>query len=112
MQEKQSQNVESRERPLRLLIADDDEADADLCLRYLRKSGVKFEADYVSTREQFAERLRKQPVDVVVSDYRMGSWTGMDALSTLKELQPEVPLILMTGTLGDELAVESIKAGG
>ncbi len=104
-------NGDSREQPLRLLIADDDQADVDLCLRYLRKSGVKFVAEYVSTRDEFAERLRAQPVDVVLSDYRMGSWTGMDALSTLKQIQPEVPLILMTGTLGDEIAVESIKAG-
>lgn len=96
---------------LRLLIADDDRSDAELCTRYLRKSGLEFEAEHVSTRDQFAERLRAHPVDIVLSDYRMGTWTGMDALITLKEIQPDVPLILMTGTLGDELAVESIKAG-
>jgi PAS domain S-box-containing protein len=111
MPDDRPQNEPSNQRPLRLLIADDDQTDVDLCLRHLRKSGVAFEADHVSTRDQFAEKLRAQPVDVVLSDYRMGSWTGMDALSTLKQLQPQVPLILMTGTLGDELAVESIKAG-
>ena len=111
MPDDRPQNEHSTQRLLRLLIADDDQTDIDLCLRYLRKSGVQFEADCVCTRDQFAEHLRTQPVDVVLSDYRMGSWTGMDALSTLKQLQPEVPLILMTGTLGDELAVESIKAG-
>ncbi len=111
MQEDQPNNGDLRERPLRLLIADDDQTDVDLCLRHLRKSGVRFEAEHVSTRDQFAEKLRTQPVDVVLSDYRMGSWTAMDAPSMLKQLQPDVPLILMTGTLGDELAVESIKAG-
>jgi len=105
------EKAQSPEKPLRLLIADDDQSDVDLCLRQLRKSGVVFEADHVSTREAFAQHLRDQPIDMVLSDYRMGSWTGMDALALVKEIQPQVPLILMTGTLGDELAVESIKAG-
>ena len=111
MQEDKSNNDELRETPLRLLIADDDQADVELCLRYLRRSGVQFVADHVTTRDQFVEHLRSQTVDIVLSDYRMGSWTGMDALNTLKQIRPEIPLILMTGTIGDELAVESIKAG-
>lgn len=111
MPEAQSPNESSTEKPLRLLIADDDQNDVDLCLRHLRKSGVNFEADYVATRDELAERLQKQHVDIVLSDYRMGSWTGLDALAIVKQIQPDVPLILMTGTLGDELAVESIKAG-
>jgi PAS domain S-box-containing protein len=111
MSEARPQNGPSTGKPLRLLIADDDQNDVDLCLRHLKKSGVNFEADYVSTRDELAERLKKHPVDIVLSDYRMGSWTGMDALAIVKQILPDVPLILMTGTLGDELAVESIKAG-
>jgi PAS domain S-box-containing protein len=99
------------QQPLRLLIADDDPNDVDLCLRSLRKSGVRFEAEYVSTSDQFTKCLQEQPIDVVLSDYRMGAWTGLDALALVKQHRPDVPLILMTGTLGDELAVESIKAG-
>jgi len=99
------------ERPLRLLIADDDSDDIDLCLRALRKSGILFEVESVSTPEQLSEKLNRSPVDIVLSDYRMRGWTGMDALSLVKQLQPGTPLILMSGTLGDELAVESIKAG-
>ncbi|HTZ74547.1 MAG TPA: response regulator [Candidatus Aquilonibacter sp.] len=111
MPEERPENPRPAEKSLRILIADDDQTDVDLCLRHLRKTGVQFEAASVSTRDQFAQHLQSHPVDIVLSDYRMGSWTGMDALATLKQLQPEVPLILMTGTLGDELAVESIKAG-
>jgi DNA-binding NtrC family response regulator len=111
MLEAQSPGASSTEEPLRLLIADDDQNDVDLCLRHLRKSGVTFEADCVSTRDELAERLQKQRLDIVLSDYRMGSWTGLDALAIVRQIQPDVPLILMTATLGDELAVESIKAG-
>src|SRR5690348_1303431 len=106
-----AESLNTLDRPLRLLIADDDPEDIDLCLHSLRKSGIPFEAQSVTTPEQLSEKLQTLPVDIVLSDYRMRGWTGMDALSLVRQLQPGTPLILMSGTLGDELAVESIKAG-
>ena len=96
---------------LQLLIADDDPADVELCLISLKKAGIDFHAETVSSREAFTEKLREARFDVVLSDYRMKGWTGMDALATVIETQPETPLILLTGTLGDEMAVECIKLG-
>ncbi len=98
-------------KPLRLLIVDDNADDLDHCLRDLRKSGIAFQADTVSTREAFRRKLREAPVDVVLSDYHMKGWTGMDALAMVKEICPDVPLILVTRTLGDEVAFECIKLG-
>jgi two-component system, cell cycle sensor histidine kinase and response regulator CckA len=98
-------------KPLRVLIVDDDPNDLDLCVRELKKSGLAFESITASTREEFVDHLSKSPVDVVLSDFRMKGWTGMDALSIVKNTCPEVPFILLTGTLGDELAVECIKLG-
>ena len=97
--------------PLRLLIADDDPNDLELCLRGLKMSGLAFDAKTVSARDEFIERLREGPVDVVLSAYRMKGWTGMDALAIVRADCPQVPVILWTGTLGDELAVECIKLG-
>ena len=77
--------------PLRILIADDDPDDLELCLRTLDKSGINFQAETVSTKEDFAQRLREHSVDVVLSDYRMKGWTGMDALAIVIENRPEVP---------------------
>ncbi|MGH9497491.1 MAG: PAS domain S-box protein, partial [Candidatus Sulfotelmatobacter sp.] len=98
-------------KPLRLLIADDDPNDLELCLRDLEKSDLDFQADSAFTREEFAKKLREEPADVVVSDYRMKGWTALDALAMIQESWPGVPLILVSGTLGDELAVECIKKG-
>ena len=98
-------------RTLRILIADDDPADRELCLLSLKKAGIKFEAESVSTREEFSEKLQNRQFDLVLSDYRMRGWTGMDALATVIEKCPDLPFILLTGTLGDELAVECIKLG-
>jgi len=99
------------EQPLQLLIVDDDTTDLELCVRGLKKSGFAFEANTATAQEEFRKKLREGPVDVVLSDYNMKGWTGMDALAIVKELRPEVPVILLTGTLGDERAVECIKLG-
>ncbi|MGH9698972.1 MAG: response regulator [Candidatus Acidiferrales bacterium] len=98
-------------KPLRLLIADDDPDDLELCLRTLRKSGIPFEAHTATTREEFTKILRENPVDMVLSDFRMKNWTGIDAFHEIREVSPETPMILLTGTLGDEKAVECIKLG-
>src|SRR5579862_6858831 len=98
-------------RALQLLIADDDSADLELCIASLRKFGVSFHAETASTRDEFEQKLGKRSYDLVLSDFRMKGWTGMDALALLRNAQPEVPLILLTGALGDETAVECIKNG-
>ena len=98
-------------RPLRVLIAEDDADDLELCVRELQKSGVCFELETVATRDEFVSKLRESRVDVVLSDYRMKGWTGMDALAMIREKALDIPVILLTGTLGDELAVECLKLG-
>ncbi len=98
-------------KPLRLLIADDDPADLALLLHALKKSEIRFEAETVTRRDDFVQKLRSRAVDIVLSDYRMKDWSGMDALASIQEICPEVPLILISGTIGDELAVECIQRG-
>jgi two-component system cell cycle sensor histidine kinase/response regulator CckA len=97
--------------PLRLLIAEDDPNDLALCLRELDRSGICSEPASAYTRDDFTRKLRESRFDVVLSDYRMKGWTGLDALAAVREISPGVPLILLTGTLGDELAVECLKLG-
>jgi PAS domain S-box-containing protein len=97
--------------PLRLLFVDDDADDLELCLKGLRKSGLDFEAVAVSTREDFSRALEEKSFDVVVSDFRMKGWTGIDALAMVNKVCPDVPVILLSGTLGEELAVDCIKMG-
>ena len=83
----------------------------ELCLRELKKSGLQFEVDTVATREIYVQKLTEKPFDVVIADYRLPGWTGMDALAEIKQRDLNIPLILVTGTLGDRLAVECIKEG-
>jgi two-component system, cell cycle sensor histidine kinase and response regulator CckA len=94
-----------------ILLVEDNAVDAELCVRALGKSGLPVCVDVVATREDFASKLETQPIDIVISDYRLGDWNAIDALDMLRKTRPDTPLILVTGTLGDELAVECIKNG-
>ncbi|MDA2913202.1 response regulator [Acidobacteriia bacterium AH_259_A11_L15] len=96
---------------LRLLIVEDRPADAEICLRKLTKAGFEVSADVVQSPEEFAERLRSQLYDIVLADYKLPGWTGMDALESLQQQGKEIPFILVTGVLGEETAMECIKRG-
>jgi two-component system, cell cycle sensor histidine kinase and response regulator CckA len=96
---------------LRVLIIENSRSDAELILQELRKAGFKFRADLVETPEEFSERLHAQNYDVVLSDYLLPQWTGMDALSQLQQMGKDIPFLLVTGALGEEAAVECVKQG-
>ncbi|HMJ19080.1 MAG TPA: response regulator [Gemmatimonadaceae bacterium] len=97
--------------PLQVLLIEDTDADAQLIVRTIEQVDGGADVDVVSTRKEFAERLARHTYDLVLADYRLPNWTGMDALLELRRLGFDTPLILVTGALGDELAVECVKAG-
>ena len=101
----------SSNRSLRLLIVDDTPADAELMLARLKRAGYVVSYDLVALPEHFQQSLRQTNYDLVISDHNLGSWTGLDALAMLHQLKKPIPFIVVTGTLGDEAAVEYIKRG-
>ena len=96
---------------IRVLIVERDRADADRCIAELERAGFRVEADVVATADELAARLARSRYDVVLSAYQLAGWTGMDALAMLRKGGSEIPLILVSGTLGDERAVECVKQG-
>jgi two-component system, sensor histidine kinase and response regulator len=94
-----------------ILMVEDTAADSELILRHLRRAGFEITGDVVQTAQQFRERLRPTPPDVVLADYNLGQWRGMETLDILREENLDVPLILVSGALGDVTAVECIKQG-
>ena len=97
--------------PVRVLVVEHNSADVDLCIAELRRSGINAIADVVQTREQFVEKIHAVQYDIVLSDYRLPQWTGIDALRVLKQFGVDVPFILVTGTIGEEGAVDAMKMG-
>jgi len=96
---------------LRVLLVEDDPADRVLILRELGKGEFQIASDVVQTAEDFRQRLKLNCPDIVLSDYNLGNWKGTEALEILREEGLDIPLILVSGVLGDVTAVECIKQG-
>ena len=96
---------------LRALCLEDNPYDARLATRQLEQAGFKPVIHVVSTREQFTQALRSSSYDVVLADYSLPGWSGMEALEILQGEGRDIPFILVSGTLGEEFAVECLKKG-
>jgi PAS domain S-box-containing protein len=97
--------------PVRLLIAEDSAPDAELMAAILVKAGYRLTFDIADMPGEFRRRLRERDYDAILADYNLGSWTAIDALEILSEIGKDIPLIVVTGSLGDEAAVDCIKRG-
>jgi two-component system cell cycle sensor histidine kinase/response regulator CckA len=97
--------------PLRVLILEDSPHDLEICLLELKKGGFEVQADIVETRDAFISRLNSEVYDIILSDYGLPTWNGSDAFYLVQTSGKDVPFILVTGTLGEEAAVELIKQG-
>src|ERR1700736_2985343 len=87
---------------IQLLHVEHVRDDIELCRHEIEKAGLDARIDVVSTPEEFTERIVGKDYDLILADYRLPGWTGLEALSRLKELGLDVPLILVTGTLGEQ----------
>lgn len=99
------------DRPLRILILEDVPTDAELIERELRRAGLAFTSRRVDTEADFRAALDDFEPDVILADYSLPQFTAMEALRILRDQASDVPLILVTGSQGEEVAVECIKAG-
>lgn len=92
-------------------MLEDNEADAELVGHTLRRGGLVFSSDRVDTRADFIRALERAPPDLILSDYSLPSFDGYAALASAQEICPDVPFIFVTGTLGEEVAIETLKQG-
>ena len=96
---------------LRFLLVEDNPVDVELLERGLRRAGFDFTFAVVQTPEDFTRELRTTRPHVVLADYNLPHWRGMEALEILAREGLDIPLILVTGALGDMTAVDCIKQG-
>jgi signal transduction histidine kinase len=104
-------NTTSPKAPLRALLVEDNPLEATLVLRALHKEGFDVAADIVQDEAAFIQSLRANPPEVVLADYNLPNWKGMEALAVLRREGLDIPMILVSGALGDVTAVECIKQG-
>src|ERR1017187_5531169 len=99
------------ETRIRILPVEDVPADAELAKRELIKAGITFDIRRVETREAFLAGIADFVPDLILSDYRLPEFDGMQALRLAGEHAPNVPVIITTGSVNEETAVDCMKAG-
>jgi PAS domain S-box-containing protein len=97
--------------PLKVLMVEDSEDDALLLIRTLNKSGYQTEAERVQTAEDMTLALSRQPWDIILCDYNLPGFSGLDAIGILKKSNLDIPLIVVSGTIGEETALDCIHRG-
>ena len=103
--------MELMDKKLRILILEDLPEDAELIERELRKGGIKFSSKRVDTKKAFLKELIEFEPDFILADYKLPSFDGLSALGIVLEKCPDVPFIFVSGTIGEELAIETLKTG-
>lgn len=96
---------------LRILILEDVPSDAELVKCELRDAGLAYTSLRVDTRVAFEQALDEFKPDIVLADYNLPSYNGREALEYTRRTHPHIPVIIVTGSLGDEAAVELLKLG-
>ncbi len=96
---------------LRILHLEDDPMDAELVTVNLTNAGIPCEIIVVATREDFIAALDKGRSDLILADLALPTFDGMTALAIVREKYPDLPFIFVSGRLGEEAAIESLKSG-
>ncbi len=96
---------------LNILILEDNENDADLFCRELKKSGMDFKVRIVQTRKDFEQALYDDAPDLILSDYALPSFDAVTAFRIVQQQHSHIPFIIISGIIGEENAVELIKEG-
>jgi two-component system, cell cycle sensor histidine kinase and response regulator CckA len=97
--------------PLKILLLEDDVLDVELVSRALEDAGVQSSLERVATREEFVTALERGRPDIILSDHNVPSFSGRMALDVARQRWPTVPFVFVTGSIGDQAAVEALLAG-
>ena len=96
---------------VRMLFLEDVETDAELAVRRLRQDGVQCIHTRVETEQAFVEALRERRYDIILSDFSLPQFDGMSALTLASRELPDIPFIFVSGTIGEERAIDALRCG-
>lgn len=96
---------------IRILILEDEPTDAELTERELAKAGINFQAKRVENRDTFMQALEEFQPDLILADYKLPAFDGLTAMQLAQQYCPEVPYIFVTGKMGEEFAIETLRQG-
>lgn len=99
------------ENPIRILFVEDLPSDMELAERELRKEEIQFTSIRVETKEEFMKALEEFRPDLIISDYALPEFDGMQALKLTKKYDATIPFVVLTGSMNEDTAVACMKAG-
>src|SRR5712691_1330814 len=97
--------------PIQVLFVEDSEVDVELALRSLEQGGFQVSWERVDREEDLKRALGSSKPQAILSDFSMPRFDGIEALRLVKELAPGIPFIFLSGTIGEERAIEAIRLG-
>src|SRR5579872_1298725 len=98
-------------QPLRVLVVEDSEDDCMLLVRTLKKEGYDVNHQRVDSAEKLLANLHRENWDIVISDFSMPGFTGTGALELVRKNGLDVPFVFVSGTIGEETAVDAMRRG-
>ncbi len=98
-------------KELKIIFVEDMDSDIDLIYRELKRSGIIYISEHVKTAEAFERALERMEPDIILSDYSLPSFDGLSAYRIKQKKYPDIPFIIVSGTIGEENAVALIKEG-
>lgn len=96
---------------IRILLLEDQSSDAELAEYEIKKSIKSYQIEWVDNRKNYTQALTNFDPDIIISDYNLPTFTGLEALKIKQALKPDVPLIIYTGSINEDTAVNCMKAG-
>ena len=97
--------------PLRILLLEDDLGDVELIQELLEVDHFDCEVTRVQTRPEFLAALESAEIDLILADYKLPSFDGLSALKLAQSARPDLPFIFVSGTIGEDVAIEALKIG-
>src|SRR6185369_6698410 len=96
---------------LRILIVEDVPAEAEMAAYYMNAAGIRCEWRRVERENEFREALTGWRPDIVLSDFTLPQFDGMEALEMAGRIAPDTPFLFLSGTIGEERAIQALKRG-
>ncbi len=98
-------------KTIRVLLVEDSEDDAFFITRHIQKAGIEAQFHRVETAQQFIDAIQTQTWDLIISDYQLPDFSGLEAIYALKQTEQDIPFIMVSGVIDEETAVTTMKAG-
>ena len=103
--------MEQTDSPIQILHLEDNDSDSQLIQLWLKKENINYNYLFADNEEDFRDILTNQKIDIILSDYHLPGYSGSEAMLLAKTYFPHIPFVFVSGTMGEEVAIESLLNG-